>query len=227
MANRQEMQEVTLAVLGGAKVGKSTFVQCALDMKALPVSSCTIKKVSLEGTVSVLRLYEFHLENVKISEDCSIIWPTLAGDEAKPRIDGALVLFDIMDQSSLFDVVDILSKFKRHCDSLCYLHPLCEFNFTACGISLLVKISNSSVDKHTHRVYVVIRFIVQCCNPDYSRFFKMRQQSQGLADRSANDRKNLQHYWRHRIVPNLVEFSWNSETLRLNCSQEGPVSKRW
>lgn len=112
MANRQEMQEVTLAVLGGAKAGKSTFVQCALDMKAPPVSSCTIKKVSLEGTVSVLRLYEFQLENVRISEDNSIIWPRLAGDEAKPRIDGALVLFDVMDQSSLCDVADLLSKLK-------------------------------------------------------------------------------------------------------------------
>lgn len=105
------MQEVTLAVLGGAKAGKSTFVQCALDMKAPPVSSCTIKKVSLEGTVSVLRLYEIQLENVKISEN-SIIWPRLAGDEAKPRIDGALVLFDVMDQSSLCVVADLLSKLK-------------------------------------------------------------------------------------------------------------------
>lgn len=104
------MQEVTLAVLGGAKVGKSTFVQCALDMKAPPVSSCTTKKVSLEGTVSVLRLYEFQLKNIKLSEDCSIIWPRLAGDETTPRIDGALVLFDVMDQTSLYEVVDLLSK---------------------------------------------------------------------------------------------------------------------
>lgn len=104
------MQEVTLAVLGGAKAGKSTFVQCALDMKAPPVSSCTTKKVSLEGTVSVLRLYEFQLENVIVSEDCSIVWPILAGDEGKPRIDGALVIFDVMDQSSLNEVASLLSK---------------------------------------------------------------------------------------------------------------------
>lgn len=104
------MQEVTIAILGGAKVGKSTFVRCALDMKAPPVSSCTTKKVSLEGTVSVLRLYEFQLKNIKISEDCSIIWPRLAGDEAKSRIDGALVLFDVMDKTSLYEVADLLSK---------------------------------------------------------------------------------------------------------------------
>lgn len=110
IGDRQEMQEVSLAVLGGAKAGKSTFVQCALDMKAPPVSFCTTKKVSLEGTVSVLRLYEFQLKNVKISEDCSIIWPRLAGVEAKPQIDGALVLFDVMDQISLYEVADLLSK---------------------------------------------------------------------------------------------------------------------
>lgn len=112
MGNKQDMQEVTLAVLGGAKAGKSTFVQCALDMKEPPVSFCTTKKVSLEGTVSVLRLYEFQLENVTISEDCSIVWPRPAGDEAQPRIDGALVLFDVMDQSSLNEVADLLSKSK-------------------------------------------------------------------------------------------------------------------
>lgn len=110
MGNRQEMQEVTLAVLGSAKAGKSTFVQCALDMKAPPVSSCTTKKVSLEGTVSVLRLYEFQLENVIVSEDSGIVWPILAGDEGKPRIDGALVIFDVMDQSSLNEVASLLSK---------------------------------------------------------------------------------------------------------------------
>lgn len=104
------MQEVTLAVLGSAKAGKSTFVQCALDMKAPPVSSCTTKKVSLEGTVSVLRLYEFQLENVIVSEDSGIVWPILAGDEGKPRIDGALVIFDVMDQSSLNEVASLLSK---------------------------------------------------------------------------------------------------------------------
>lgn len=123
------MQEVTLAVLGGAKAGKSTFVQCALDMKAPPVSSCTTKKVSLEGTVSVLRLYEFQLENVKISEICGIVWPRMA-DEAKPRIDGALVLFDVMDQSSLYKVADLLSKLKAFL--VVYIpSSLFEFNFTA------------------------------------------------------------------------------------------------
>lgn len=104
------MQEVTLAVLGGAKVGKSTFIQCALDMKAPPISYCTIKKVSLEGTVSVLRLYEFQMKNITISEDCGIIWPRFADDEAAPRIDGTLVLFDVMDQNSLYEVASLLSK---------------------------------------------------------------------------------------------------------------------
>lgn len=206
MGERQEMQEVTLAVLGGAKAGKSTFVQCALDMKALPISSCTTKKVSLEGIVSVLRLCEFQLKNVKISEDYSIIWPKLAGDEAKPRIDGALVLFDVMDQISLYEVTDLLSKSQAFL-VVNIRSSLFDFIFTASEFSLPYQHLEYDFSKHTHRVYMVIRFIVKCCNPDYSRFFKMRQQSQGLADRSARDRKHLQHYWRHSIIPNLGEFS--------------------
>lgn len=109
---KREIPTITLAVIGATRAGKSTFVRCALDLKKSGVSSSSIKKVSLEGVVSVLRLLEIQLEDVAINENRTIDWPSMVGDLATPRIDGALVLCDVMDRSSMADVVDVLSKLE-------------------------------------------------------------------------------------------------------------------
>lgn len=133
------MQEITLAVLGAAGVGKSTFVQCALDLKKHATSPTSTKKVSLEGVISVLRLIELQIEDVVITEDYSIRWPTNIGDQRMPRIDGALVLCDVMTENSISHVHGIWSKFiwvilfyaeayclRRACDS--QLHRAMQFS---------------------------------------------------------------------------------------------------
>lgn len=97
-------------MIGAARAGKSTFVQCALDLKKSGVSPSSIKKVSLEGVVSVLRLLEIQLEDVGILENHNINWPSMVGNLETPRIHGALVLCDVMDRSSMADVVAVLSK---------------------------------------------------------------------------------------------------------------------
>lgn len=106
------MQEITLAVLGDIGVGKSTFIQCALDLKNNATSLSSIKKVSLDRVVSVLRLVEFRLQDLQFSEDCSVCWPTIIGNQSIPRIDGTLVLCDVMEKSSMFNIDRILSKFS-------------------------------------------------------------------------------------------------------------------
>ncbi len=175
--NRPEMQEVTLAVLGAAGVGKSTFVQCALDIKMPAISPCTTKKVLLEGIVSVLRLLEFQPEDVGISEGCGIVWPKSVGDKAKHLIEGALVLCDIMDQSSLLKVAELLSKLEdlSHLlftnedkwDSISMIHSFGEYD-------LLFSIWKFSVGYNAHLGRIIIRCTNQYCNPDHSHFFKMR-----------------------------------------------------
>ena len=104
-------------MLGASRAGKSTFIQCALDLTEPAVSHSSTKKVSLEGIVSVLRLLEFQLDDVRIAEDHCIDWPQMVGDQVTPRIDGALVLCDVMDQSSMVDVADVLSKLEGFSNS--------------------------------------------------------------------------------------------------------------
>lgn len=104
------MLEVTLAVIGSARAGKSTFIQCALDLKKPVTSSYSIKKVSLEGVVYLLRLLELQVDDLRSVKDFGIQWPRTISKEATPRIDGALVLCDVMDPGSLLDVSELLSK---------------------------------------------------------------------------------------------------------------------
>lgn len=58
----------------------------------------------------MLRLIEIQLEDVEIPENRTIIWPSMVGDLDTPQIDGALVLCDVMDRSSMADISDVLSK---------------------------------------------------------------------------------------------------------------------
>ena len=105
-----EINEVVIAVLGVGAVGKSMFVQLALDLKKVATSAISSKKVSLEGSISVVRLIEVDVEDVEI-EDESLLWPDMAGEQPLPSIDGALVMYNVLDQSSIIPLPPVLSEF--------------------------------------------------------------------------------------------------------------------
>ena len=104
------MPEVNVAVLGASGVGKSTFVQCALDLKQPASSLVSSKKVSLEGVLIRIKLLEIQLSDVKISENPRIEWPQKLGEQITPRIDGALALYDVMDKASISRIPEVLSE---------------------------------------------------------------------------------------------------------------------
>lgn len=105
-----DISEVNVAVLGTFGVGKSTFVQCALDLKQSPSSPISSKKVSLEGVLIRIRLLEVQLSDVKISDNQRVEWPQRLGEENTPRIDGALALYDVMDHGSTIRIPEVLSE---------------------------------------------------------------------------------------------------------------------
>ena len=108
-----DVQEVSLAVLGAPAVGKSTFVHCALDLKKPSTSPVASKKVSLEGQISIVRLFELGLDDVEVTSEQSMRWPERVGDESMPRIDGVLALYDVMNQSSIAPIPPLLSESFR------------------------------------------------------------------------------------------------------------------
>ena len=84
-------------------------MQCALDTKKALSSPISTKKVSLEGSVSVVRLIELDMQDIRVVDD-SLQWPKTVNGYIVPPIDGALLLYDVVDPSSLDPVPDILSE---------------------------------------------------------------------------------------------------------------------
>lgn len=109
-AKAGNVREVTLVVLGAPAVGRSAFVRCALDLKKAPTSALSSKKVSLEGEISIVRMLELGFEDVEVTVDQNVRWPTRMGDFNMPIIDGALVLYDAMDGGSIADILALLSE---------------------------------------------------------------------------------------------------------------------
>ena len=108
--NSDGMREITLAVVGTQQVGKSSFIQCALDLRKPSSAPFATKKVSLEGVVSVLNLLEIALEDIKVNAEQHLTWPETVGGQIRPAIDGALVLYDVVNPNSLVRIPDVLSK---------------------------------------------------------------------------------------------------------------------
>lgn len=104
------MSEVVICVLGADAVGKTTFVHRALDLKKAATSPISSKKVSLEGLISVVRLIELSVEDVEVKNN-KLLWPDTVGDESVPPVDGALVMYSVLDPSSVASLPPLLSEF--------------------------------------------------------------------------------------------------------------------
>ena len=98
--------------MGAPVVGKSTFVRTSLDLKKPPTSPISCKKVSLEGEVSVVRLLELGFEDLGITANQNVRWPTKVGDRDAPIVDGVLALYNVMDQRSITLIPALLSEFS-------------------------------------------------------------------------------------------------------------------
>lgn len=107
------LQEVVIAVLGASAVGKSTFLQLSLDLRKLPDSPITSKKVLREGSMFLVRLVEVDVEDVDVSSE-GLIWPAIIDDGPTPLIDGVLLLYNVLDPSSIAPLPPILGKFHSH-----------------------------------------------------------------------------------------------------------------
>lgn len=103
---------MTIAVVGEDDAGKSSFIKCALDMKSAPPSFSTKKKMSLDGSVYMVRLLEIDLKQVVIDQDKQIIWPRLGRDNAAPIVDGVLLLHDSTRPEKLSETSELTGTFN-------------------------------------------------------------------------------------------------------------------
>jgi GTPase SAR1 family protein len=104
------MEEINIAVLGASAVGKSTFIQRAFDLQTIPSSPFTLRKMSIDGNVYLVRLIELTYDDLNLDDHKRICWPDTIGGTPLPVIDGVFTLYDVMNRESLVQVPETLSK---------------------------------------------------------------------------------------------------------------------
>lgn len=105
----EPLPDINIAVLGAEGVGKSTFVQKALEFSGPPPSQASERVISIKGNDYLVRLLELPIDDVDIDED-TIEWPETIENKIMPRIDGALTLYDVKDEGSLDSIPEMLSE---------------------------------------------------------------------------------------------------------------------
>ncbi|KAK2865263.1 hypothetical protein FQN49_003746, partial [Arthroderma sp. PD_2] len=108
-----QLPQVNLAVVGAQGVGKSTFVKCALDLKQTPLVRSSIKKMSMDGAIYVVRLLEIAIQKITLDDCGRIVWPKFLGEQALPPIDGVLCLFDSTDLRTVSQYPQVLDALRK------------------------------------------------------------------------------------------------------------------
>ncbi|KAK1067706.1 hypothetical protein LTR74_006180 [Friedmanniomyces endolithicus] len=122
----EPLPEVNIAVIGAGGVGKSTFVQKALDLPTLPPSQAAERKIPIDGNVYLVRLLELPIDDVDIDEDDIVTWPDTIADKVMPRVDGAIALYNVQDKDTFDDIPEVLNAIHKACLPAVLISSKCD-----------------------------------------------------------------------------------------------------
>ncbi|KAK4241040.1 ras guanine nucleotide exchange factor domain-containing protein [Achaetomium macrosporum] len=107
---KQVMETINIAVIGAEGVGKSTFIQ---QLRRAPRPSSlhiTTSRHDVDGTTYLVTLVELDLESIiELDPNQPVHWPKQIGGHMVPRVDGALILYDVANQASMREVAPIMT----------------------------------------------------------------------------------------------------------------------
>lgn len=107
--SRSGMSDINIAVIGSNGVGKSTLIQRALGLRSLPNSVASSLRMSVDEVGYTVSLIELDLESFDIIPDRLIQWPKQINGHILPRVDGALLLYDVMNRESIVELPQTLN----------------------------------------------------------------------------------------------------------------------
>lgn len=118
----ERMDTINICVIGALGVGKSSFIQRSLRLNKLPTATTSSVRQELEGVPYVVCLIEYDLEYFDIDDVMvpgkQVQWPKQIDGQPVPRVDGALVLYDVTNKDSIRELPPALSEPQNICASL-------------------------------------------------------------------------------------------------------------
>jgi GTPase SAR1 family protein len=104
------METINIAVIGSDGVGKSAFIHRALRMNRPPNTNVNGARIEVEGVPHIVTLIELDLAVFDVDPTQQIRWPKQINGHMVPRIDGALILYDVMNKDSIRELPHTLCK---------------------------------------------------------------------------------------------------------------------
>lgn len=98
------MESFNIAVIGATGVGKSSFVQRVLGLSQPPISNASSVRMVVDNVTHLVTLLELDLDYFELSPAYPIQWPKQVNGHIVPRVDAALLLYDVMTQESIRDL---------------------------------------------------------------------------------------------------------------------------
>lgn len=112
------MESLNIAIIGSRGVGKSSFVQRVLGLSRPPISESSSLRMVIDNRNYSVTLLELDLEHFDITADQPIQWPKQINGHILPRVDGALILYDVTNRETTVDLPRTLST--------CCCYPFCS-----------------------------------------------------------------------------------------------------
>ena len=104
------MADINVAVIGSAGVGKSTLIKRAFGLRGLPTAIASSLRMSVDNVVYTVSLIEIDLDSFDVAPDHRIHWPKQINGHIVPHMDGALLLYDVMNRDSITELPQTLSR---------------------------------------------------------------------------------------------------------------------
>ncbi|KAF6821273.1 ras guanyl-nucleotide exchange factor [Colletotrichum sojae] len=95
------MESLNIAVIGASGVGKSSFVQRVLGLSRPPITNASSVRMVVDNVTYGVTLVELDLEYFELNPLQPIQWPKQINGHIVPRVDGALILYDVTNKESM------------------------------------------------------------------------------------------------------------------------------
>lgn len=108
------MESYNIAIIGAIGVGKSTFVQRILGLSRPPISTASSVRISVDSASYMITLLELDLDSFELNTPQPIQWPKQINGHIVPRVDAALVLYDVTNKDTIRELPQTLGMLNQH-----------------------------------------------------------------------------------------------------------------